>query len=245
MAKKRTETAPPPAAPPDPPPPKEDGPTKIDPLPPGGGAVIPDGEAPKRRGRPPGVKNGEGGAAKKRAKPILKLEDVKADLAATGFQILKMAKGTKFQDAALKLDWCQLRQVQDGEKQGVVVLPSDRVEMAIDMMGPWLEESGSLDLVQLGPEAKFAIGLAILTGPMILEGFKSLWTWAFHPKPARDQTVSVKSPETDKDRPHNWGMRVPCADAGCRMPEDNSGKVEHAKGCALYTPQIEPEKKGA
>jgi hypothetical protein len=65
------------------------------------------------------------------------------------------------------------------------------LEKATALMGPYLAESGALQLVQLGPEAKFAIGLGVLIGPALLTGFGALWGWAMYPKKAAAQVVPI------------------------------------------------------
>jgi hypothetical protein len=183
-----------------------DGPTRIDPIPPPPLATT---EAPKKRGRgrPPGVKNGEGkgsaaAAAPKKAIPVFDLDDLKKELAQAGALAVAFTRDEKgnaagtFGEIVDTLDWHRKVKVQTAEGAQDAIAPSEKLERACALMGPYLAESGTLELVQLGPEAKFAIGAAILVGPTVLAGFGALWAWAMHPKKASAQVVPMKPSQT-------------------------------------------------
>jgi hypothetical protein len=168
-----------------------DGPP-ADPIPP---PAATDTVAPKkRRGRPPGSKNGAGAKAST-VKPIIELETVKRELVQGSSFVSMIAKGTKWQpltDAGALHKSVKVHN-PDGSQIDALI-PNDRCEMALGLMGPYMQSSGMLSAAQLSDEGKFAIGLAILAGPPIIAGFGMLFEWAFHPKrkePARNAVMNV------------------------------------------------------
>jgi hypothetical protein len=177
----------------------DDGPTRVDPIPPPSAAA----EAPKKkRGRPPGVRNGEGtGDRKKRPDPVIELDDVKREMAQLSALAVTFTRDERGAPAgnlgvlADTLEWHKTVNVHDEATQRTVaaIAPSDKLEKAVALMGPYLEKSGALAMVQLGPEAKFAIGLGVLLAPTFLTGFSMLWNWAMHPPKAAAQVVPMAS----------------------------------------------------
>jgi hypothetical protein len=165
--------------------PEGDGPTQIDPIPP----PVVEEPAKKRRGRPPGVKNGEGKAAKARPATTIDVADVKTQIANAGAMLAGLAQGTKWEPLGKSLEWCEMGESPDGVP---VILPSRKVDQAVDLMAPYMAESGMLDLVQLSPSGKFAIGCGILLAPTVLVGFQMLWSWAMHPPRAAASVVPMK-----------------------------------------------------
>jgi hypothetical protein len=181
--------------------PLEDGPTRIDPIPP---PPAPTDPVKRKRGRPPG----SGTKKPQAAVQVIDLEDVKKEAAQLGALAVAFTRDEdrgprgNLGKLADSLDWHKVVRIVNPKWDSAknvepayvdAIAASDKLEKALALMGPYLDKSGALRLVQLGPEAKFAIGLGVLLAPTLATGFGMLWNWAMHPPKAAAQVVPIKA----------------------------------------------------